>query len=124
PARYGVPKGELKSGLRTQLEAALFDPAFESLLADHTLEQKGDRVRPADLPWAPPPQVTAKLEALEADLAAAGYQVPEVPQWQAKLGAEASEVASLGYFLGRLVRVSQELTYSSTQMDELRRRLA
>jgi len=124
PARYGVPKGELKSGMRASLEAALFDAAYESLIADHVLEQKGDRVRPADRPWSPPPATLAKLEGLERDLAAAGYQVPEVPQWQAGLGSEAPEVASLGFFLGRLVRVSQEFTYSAAQMDELRRRLA
>lgn len=124
PARYGVPKGELKSGMKGALEAALFDAAYESLLADHVLEQKGDRVRPADRPWSPPAETLAKLESLERDLAAAGYQVPEGPQWQAKLGADAPEVASLGFFLGRLVRVSQELTYSAAQLDELRRRLA
>ena len=102
----------------------MFDAAYESLLADHMLEQKGDRVRPADRPWSPPAETLAKLEALERDLAAAGYQVPETPQWQAKLGADAPEVASLGFFLGRLVRVSQDLTYSAAQLDELRRRLA
>ncbi len=88
------------------------------------LEQKGERVRPADRPWSPPAEALAKLEALERELGVAGYQVPEAPQWHARLGSEAPEVAALGFFLGRLVRVSQELTYSAAQMDELRRRLA
>src|SRR5262249_33967617 len=50
--------------------------------------------------------------------------VPEAPAWQAKLGASASEVVALGSFLGRLVRVSQELTYTSRQMERLRAKLA
>ncbi|MEO5618154.1 MAG: selenocysteine-specific translation elongation factor [Candidatus Eisenbacteria bacterium] len=124
PARYGAPKGELKSGLRATMEAASFDAAFESLVAERVLEQKGDRVRPADLPWDPPAAIVARLEALEAELGAAGYQVPEVPQWQPKLGADGAEVTSLGFFLGRLVRVSQDLTYSARQLETLRGRLA
>ena len=51
-------------------------------------------------------------------------KVPEVGEWQAKLGADAAEVAGLGYFLGRLVRVSQELTYSAAQLARLRGSLA
>ncbi len=124
PARYGAPKGELKSGLRPAMEAALFDAAFESLVADAVLEQKGDRVRPSGMPWAPPAETLARLEAVEAELDAAGYQVPEAPQWQARLGPEASEVVALGFFLGRLVRVSQELTYSERQLEALRQKLA
>jgi selenocysteine-specific elongation factor len=124
PARYGVPKGELKSGLKAGMEAAIFDAAFEALVTERVLEQKGDRVRPADLAWEPPPAMVARLESLEAEFEAAGYQVPETPQWQPKLGPDGAEVVSLGFFLGRLVRVSQDLTYSARQMETLRARLA
>jgi selenocysteine-specific elongation factor len=50
--------------------------------------------------------------------------VPESTAWQAKLGAAASEVVSLGFFLGRLVRVSQEFTYTTRQLEALRAKLA
>src|SRR5262245_27619419 len=46
PARFGIMKGDLKSGLKTSLGAALFDPAFEALLAEQALEVRGERVRP------------------------------------------------------------------------------
>ena len=119
PARYGVMKGELKSALKAQLDGGLFDAAFASLVADETIVQKGERVRPAGAEWAPPPEVMAKLASVEAELEAAGYLVPEVAHWQKRLGPAEPEVAALGYFLGRLVRVSQELTYTAAQLERL-----
>ena len=50
--------------------------------------------------------------------------MPETATWQAKLGAAGVEVLSLGYFLGRLVRVSQEFTYTARQLEGLRAKLA
>jgi selenocysteine-specific elongation factor len=120
PARYGVMKGELKSGLRATLEPALFDAAFDALLAGGSLELRGERVRPAGMPWEPPADVMAALERAEAEIQSAGLLVPENTVWQPKLGALAADVVSLGYFLGRFVRVSGELTYTSRQMSELR----
>ena len=124
PARFGIPKGELKSGLKAALDAAVFDAAFDSLVGDGALEQRAERVRPCDSPWEPPAQTLKTLERLEADLEAAGFGVPESAQWSAGLGESASEVAALGYFLGRLVRVSQEYTLTVRQLDDLQRRLA
>ena len=120
PARFGVMKGELKSSLKSALDAPLFDAAFAALVADATLEQQGERVRPAGRPWSPPAAAMAQLEQLERLLEADGYLVPENAQWLAKLGATGPEVASLGHFLNRLVRVSTDLTYTSAQIDRLR----
>jgi selenocysteine-specific elongation factor len=124
PARYGVAKGELKSGLKSALEAAVFDPAFDALLQDGTLAMRGERVRPADLPWEPPARTLAALERLETELEAGGFSVPENARWQAALGNEASEVLALGNLLGRLVRVNQDFTYTTRQLDALRAKLA
>ncbi|HEY2954153.1 MAG TPA: selenocysteine-specific translation elongation factor [Candidatus Eisenbacteria bacterium] len=124
PARYGVPKGDLKSGLKSALDAALFDAAFEWLLAERALEQRGERVRPAGEPWAPPAETLSALEKLEAELEGAGLAVAEAPAWRAKLGAAAAEVEALGSFLSRLVRVSQDYTYTARQLEGLRARLA
>jgi selenocysteine-specific elongation factor len=123
PARYGVPKGELKSAQRA-LDPALFDAAFESLVAAGTLAMRGERVREARSPWAPPAETMAALERLEAEFEAGGFQVPENAAWQAKLGRAGAEVMALGLFLERLVRVSQELTYTARQMERLRALLA
>lgn len=123
PARFGVMKGELKSGLKAGVEAPLFDAAFDALVAEGALEVRGERVRPGGSPWAPPPAMLAALEGVERELEAAGMQVPEAQAWQAKLGAEAAEVVALGLFLGRLVRVSQELTYTARQMETLHAQL-
>ena len=124
PARFGIPKGELKSGLKGGIDAALFDAAFDSLVRDGAVEQRAERVRPGDSPWEPPAETLAALDRLEAELEAAGFGVPEAPLWSAKLGAIAGEVAGLGYFLGRLVRVSQDYTLTARQIEELRTRVA
>ena len=123
PARYGVMKGELKSGLKSKIESTMFDAAFAALIAESVVEQRGEHVRPADTPWEPPAEMITALESVERDLEAAGYAVPETPVWQAKLGTRAAEVAAMGFFLGRLVRVSQDLTYSAKQMERLRETL-
>jgi len=124
PARYGIPKGELKSGLKTSLPAALFDAAFEELTKRGELAMRSERVRPAAVPWEPPSETLAALVRVEAELEAAGFAVPENAAWQAKLGAAAGEVMGLGLFLERLVRVTQELTYTARQLEDLRARLA
>ena len=123
PARFGIPKGELKSGLKSALEPSLFDLAFADLVAREALVLRGERTRPAARPWDPPAPTMRALEALERELEAAGWAVPENAVWQAKLGREATEVLSLGLFLHRLVRVNQDLTYTVRQMEELRERL-
>src|SRR5262252_4616264 len=119
PARYGVMKGELKAGLKTAMECGLFDLAFASLLADGELEQTGERVRPGGMPWEPPAAALASLEKLEGMLEADGFQVPENASWQKTLGTGATDAAGLGFFLGRLVRVNAELTYTAAQMARL-----
>src|SRR5206468_4228597 len=124
PARYGISKGDLKSGLKTTLDASLFDAAFDALVAERALELRGERVRPAGEPWQPPPETLAALERVETVLESAGLAVPESASWQAKLGSAAAEVVALGSLLGRLVRVSQELTYTERQLEALRGKLA
>jgi selenocysteine-specific elongation factor len=119
PARYGVMKGELKSGLKSSLDGGLFDLAYSSLAADGEIEQQGERVRPGGMPWEPPAAAVAQLGKLEAMLEADGFQVPENAAWQKALGAGAADAAGLGFFLGRLVRVNAELTYTSAQMSRL-----
>ena len=120
PSRYGVMKGELKNGLKASLDGALFDLAFAALIADGELEQTGERVRPGGLPWEPPAATLAVLEKLEAMLEAGGFQVPDNAEWQKALGPGSVEAAGLGHFLGRLVRVDSQFTYTATQMEKLR----
>jgi selenocysteine-specific elongation factor len=124
PARFGILKGDLKSGLKMVMDAALFDIAFRALEEDGRLEVRSQRVRPADTPWEPPAKTMEALERLEAELEASGMSVPDVATWQAKLGAAAADVSALGLFLERLVRVNQELTYTAKQMEALRKQLA
>jgi len=120
PSRYGVMKGELKSGLKSAVDGGLFDLAFTSLIGDGELEQTGERVRPGGLPWEPPAATLALLEKLEALLEAEGFLVPDNDAWAKALGAGAAEAAGLGFFLGRLVRVDSQFTYTSRQMEKLR----
>jgi selenocysteine-specific elongation factor len=120
PSRYGVMKGELKSGFKATMDGALFDVAFASLLADGEIEQTGERVRPGGMPWEPPAATVALLEKLEKMLETDGYLVPENDTWGKALGAGSAEAAALGFFLGRLVRVNADLTYTAVQMERLR----
>ena len=124
PARYGVMKGELKSGLKTTVDSSLFDLAFEAMAREGALALRGERVRPGGAEWAPPADVAGVLASLETLLEADGYAVPENEKWQAKLGAKAGEAASLGFFLERLVRVNAEFTYTAGQMARLQASLA
>ena len=124
PARYGVLKGELKSGLKPAVDSGLFDMAFASLISDGEVVQTGERVRPGGMPWEPPAAALAALQKLEAMLEADGFQVPENAAWQKALGAGAADAAGLGFFLGRLVRVNAELTYTAGQMSRLQKLLA
>jgi selenocysteine-specific elongation factor len=124
PARYGILKGELKRGMKELLDGAMFDAAFVALIHEGVLEQRGEHVRPADTPWEPPAEIVAALDGVTREIEAGGYLVPENTAWQAKLGARAAEIAALGFFLGRLVRVSQDLTYTAAQMERLRVTLA
>ena len=125
PARFGIMKGELKSGIsKVVMEPALFDIAFAALEQDGRIEVRSQRVRPADAPWEPPADTMALLEKLEGELEAGAFTVPEATVWQAKLGASAADVLALGLFLERLVRVSQELIYTARQMETLRAKLA
>ena len=87
-------------------------------------EAAATRVRPTSLPWTPPEQTMEALERVEAELEGARLAVPEAAAWQKKLGADAAEVVALGLFLGRLVRVSQEYTYTTPQLEGLRAKLA
>ena len=119
PSRYGVMKGELKSGLKSALDATLFDLAFTALATDGEVEQRGERVRPGGMPWEPPAATLALLKKLEMMLEAEGFQVPENDTWAKALGAGAADAAGLGFFLGRLVRVNAELTYTAGQMERL-----
>ena len=123
PARYGIPKGELKSALKGALEPALFDLAFDDLVAREAIAMRGERARPAARPWEPPAETLRALERVEAQLEAGGLAVPENAAWQAPLGREAAEVMTLGLFLQRLVRVSSDFTYTTRQLEELRSRL-
>ncbi len=124
PARFGIMKGELKSGLKPVMDAALFDLAFHLLEAESRIEVRSQRVRPADSPWQPPAETLAALERVEGELEAAGLAVPEASAWQGRLGAVAAEVVALGLFLERLARVSQELIYTTRQLERLRAKLA
>jgi len=124
PSRCGVLKGSLKSGLKSSIDAALFDAAFGALEREGLLALRAERVRPGGLEWEPPAEVMASLRRLEQMLEAEGYLVPDNLACSKALGATYAEVVALGHFLGRLVRVDAELTYTQAQMDRLKSQMA
>ena len=120
PARYGIMKGELKSALKATLDGGVFDAAFASLVADATIEQKGERVRPAGVPWEPPAEV---MRCSRAWRPSSRPRDSWCPRWRTGRSASAPpppRSPRSATSLGRLVRVSQELTYTAGQMERLR----
>ena len=75
PARYGIPKGELKSGLKSSAwTASLFDAAFDALAAEDVLWRcAASACGPPGRPGEPPAAIVfSALERLEAELESAG----------------------------------------------------
>ena len=124
PARYGMLKGELKSGLKASLDGGCSTWRSRRWIQTARSSCAAERVRPGGTPWEPPAATMAVLEKLEGLLEKDGFQVPENDAWAKALGSSAADAAGLGHFLARLVRVNAELTYTATQMSKLEALLA
>ncbi|MBI4364055.1 MAG: selenocysteine-specific translation elongation factor [Candidatus Latescibacteria bacterium] len=123
--RDGIGKGELKSLLKREMPATVFDEALEALLAESRLFLRGDRVSlPEAMPSLNPDQVRALAE-IERRLSTQGFQVPEVSELLRLAPASARPQELIRYLVdsGRAVKVTSELLYPSPLWEEVERRV-
>ncbi len=123
--RDGVTKGELKSILKRDLPAPVFDEALDLLLSGERLLLRGDRVSlPEAMPTLKPDQTRA-LGEIERRLAGHGFQVPEVSELLREVPPSARPQELIRYLVdsGRVVKVTSELLYPSPLWVEVETRV-
>ena len=123
--RDGVPKGELKSLLKREMPAPVFDEALGLLLAGRRLSLRDGRVV---LPEAGPtlkPEQARRVEEMERKLAGQGFQVPELSELTRGIPATERPHELVRYLVdsGRVVKVTSELLYPRTLWDEVESRI-
>ena len=123
PARYGVMKGELKSALKSAVDAPLFDAGVRVTRRGQEIEQQGTRrdtsrrscrrSRPRRRWLARGARAPARIDRLTS--------CPTTRGGARSSARNAAGVASLGpHFMRRLVRVTTEFTCTAAQMTRLR----
>jgi selenocysteine-specific elongation factor len=123
--RHGIPKGDLKSHLKQEVEGAVFDEALETLVKEGRLSTTADRV---GLPLAGPTLSALEsiaLNSIERRLASSGFQVPEISAVLGELpdGVERGELLRHLLEAGRVVKVTSDLLYPTPMWDEIERRV-
>jgi selenocysteine-specific elongation factor len=126
PVAWGIPLGDLKSGLGTSMNPALFDLARHKLEGQGTLVLRGELARLA----AHDPTLShadqAHAERLVAILEDGGFSAPFVGHVMTSLGVDDTtghDLLSRLALEGRVVVVSNEFVYPAPQLDLLRERL-
>ena len=120
PVRWGRSKGELKSALSREIEAALFDAALADAVKAGRLEARGDQVR---LPGRGELLAAdaAKRDRILAAVEAEGFSVPELSKLPAASGVpEAAEFVQRLLFEEALVRIGQDFACTAGQWAEVR----
>jgi selenocysteine-specific elongation factor len=123
--RDGVAKGELKSLLKRDIPAALFDQALEALVSGGSLAARGEAVvRPEAGPRLDPAQEGA-LKRMEACLRSRGFQVPETAELSREVPPALNAGELLRYLVesGRAVKVTSDLYYASDLWGEIEARV-
>ena len=123
--RNGLPKGELKSLLKRDMPAPVFDEALELLLAGKRLLLRDERVA---LPEAGPtlrPEQARRVEEMERKLAGQGFQIPEVTELIRGIPASERPQELVRYLVdsGRVLKVTSELLYPRALWDEVESRV-
>jgi len=123
--RHGIPKGELKSQLRAELDGAVFDEALETAMREGRLQAAGDRV---SLPQSGPSlseEESRAFDRIERRLASSGFQVPELSALGEDLppGVKPGEVARHLLEAGRVVKVTSDLLYPTQLWAEIESRV-
>lgn len=140
PLRYGIPRGEVRSRLAGRLRPEAVDAAVEQLASDGKLFLREDRLRIGEPSVALPPKLRAVADRLKQVLEEAGYSVPAAKEALTRAGAAGSsatgssgrpgsggsgpgpEAQELLVYLageGEIVRLADDLLYTSEQLARL-----
>jgi selenocysteine-specific elongation factor len=129
PLRPGMAKGELQEEVSRAFGMAteLFEAAIASLLRDKQIEVAGDLVRlPGHGAQLKDDEAESK-QKIEATFATAGLKVPPLSEVIAGLKVDRARAQKIVTLLLRdkvLVKISEELVFHRTALEELRRVIA
>ena len=127
PIRDGVPKGELKSRLKRDLDGAIFDEALAALMETKRLVSRGgDRLIPPDAAPALSPDQAKSAGRILARLGGSGFQPPDLSEVLKEIPAAHRPPELVRYLLEseQVVKVTSELLYTRDQWRELVARVA
>ncbi len=128
PLAPGISKEELRERVtRRAEEVAVFRAALEGLVAAGELAQAGDLVKRAGREIELLPEEQQAKEQIEQAFARAGLTVPPVKEVLSKLAVDAKRSQKILLMLLRervLVKVTEDLIFHRTAMEELRGKLA
>jgi len=127
PLRDGVPKGELKSLLKRDLDSGVFDEALAALLEGKRLVSRaGDRLLPPDAAPALSPDQAKSADRILARLSGSGFQPPDLSEVLGEIPAAHRPPELVRYLLEseRVVKVTSELVYTREQWQEVVARVA
>ena len=127
PVRDGVPKGELKSLLKRDLDGGTFDEALASLVEEKRLVSRGgDRLLPPDAAPALSPDQAKSAGRILAKLSGSGFQPPDLSEILREIPASHKPPELVRYLLEseQVVKVTSELLYTKEQWGEVVARVA
>ncbi|HKH98203.1 MAG TPA: selenocysteine-specific translation elongation factor [Candidatus Sulfotelmatobacter sp.] len=129
PLRPGMAKSELQDEMSLALEMAgeVFGAALSSLIRERRLEVAGDLVRVPGRGTEMKDEEAEAKKKIEDAFASAGLKVPALAEVLAGLKLDKARAQKIVTLLLRdkvLVKVSQELVFHRTALEELRRHLA
>ena len=129
PLRPGMAKGELHEEVSRAFDMAaeLFEAAMASLLRDKQIEVAGDLVRLPGHGAQLKDEEAESKQKIEATFATAGLKVPPLSDVIAGLKVDRARAQKIVTLLLRdklLVKISEELVFHRTALEELRRIVA
>ena len=127
PLRDGVPKGELKSLLKRELDGPIFDEALAAVLEGKRLVPRGgDRLLPPDAAPALSPEQAKSAERILSRLAGSGFQPPDLSELLREIPSAHRPPELVRYLLEseQVVKVTSELLYTREQWREVVARVA
>jgi selenocysteine-specific elongation factor len=129
PLSAGMPKGEMQDELQRTLEMApeLFEAAVASLVKDKKLELVNELVRLPGRGVVMKDEEAESKQSIEEAFATAGLKVPALHEVIAGLKIDKARAQKIVTLLLRdraLVKVSDELVFHRSALEQLRRDLA
>jgi len=122
PLEPGITKESLREKVRAS--QAILERALEELVRDHEIEVAGDLVRLAGRGVVMKDEEAESKRKIEDAFASAGLRVPALDQVIAALPVDKSRAQKIVTLLLRekmLIKVSQELVFHRSALEELRR---